>query len=347
MRSSRLRGLGLVFLALGAAGVAAAVERDPSYDPVSEYEARCLDETETSMDCALVRGLIRAELLEDLEAIEYSRDQRGVETALMALGVEDAPEVQIAALRILGNFASRPEVPGQVLPLLLGPYPAVQEVAAQVLSRTSDDNAASLGQQWTALHASWRPRTAFDELEVPDHFSDLGFPAYPGAQRFGAGDSDRSIGWATGDPVAQVTAFYAKALGVEPMDGMAWNERRTNEQLQVVQSFDKGGMDELQKLSEEYARTMDPALLERIQAIQQRMGAQMDQASAAADSGVAMVSDPPTSVPPEEARYLVAEERDGRVSRLVAVYRDPALGTTVIRMIWDLADHPAAWSTAP
>lgn len=337
--------VGLVAAGLAAARVALAAERDPTYDPVRDYEARCLDEDEISVDCELVRGLILAELLEDLEAIEYARDQRGVETALEALEIEDAPEVQIAALRILGNFANQPGVTGQVLPLLLGPYPAVHELAALVLERTGDANAEALGRQWVELHGDWRPTTVFDELGLPAHFSTLGFPAYPGASRFGAGDADRSIGWVTSDAAAKVTAFYADALGVAPLDGMAWNERRANEQLQAFESLDMSPMAEIEKLTEEYMRTQDPAVLERLNAVQQRMGEQMDRANEVSASGAAMVANPPTSLSPEAVSYLIAEEREGRVSRLVMIYRDPALDRTAVRMIWDLADHPPAWST--
>jgi hypothetical protein len=54
---------------------------------------------------------------------------------------------------------------------------------------------------------------------------------------------------------------------------------------------------------------------------------------------------PPTYAPMEQWSFLVAEERDGRVSRLIMIYPVPALGQTAIQMLWDLNDFPPAWES--
>jgi len=44
-----------------------------------------------------------------------------------------------------------------------------------------------------------------------------------------------------------------------------------------------------------------------------------------------------------DAQFIVAQRKDGRVSRLVFVYPLPAIKQTVIQLVWDLTDYPSAW----
>jgi hypothetical protein len=64
------------------------------FDPVRVYDARCsAGEEEPSLECEWLRGLAVADVVEALETILDSRDQRGVEEALAALDLDDEPEV--------------------------------------------------------------------------------------------------------------------------------------------------------------------------------------------------------------------------------------------------------------
>src|SRR5688572_15144368 len=192
---------------LAAAGPASA-----PVDPFSEYKARCPAAAEPSLDCEWLRGLVVAELVETLEIIERSRDQRGVGGAVAALSVLDEPLVLIAACRVLGKFPDTPEIAQKAPPLLDSPYLEVQRIAAQLLSRNPDAALVHIGEQWLANHGTAAVETPYDELDFPERYDAMRFPEIPGAERYTPADSDRSIGWWSPDPPATVAGRLAKGL---------------------------------------------------------------------------------------------------------------------------------------
>ena len=77
--------------AAGPESVQAGLQTEGSgFDPARAYDAQCpAGEEEPSLECEWLRGLVVADVVEALEAIEDSRDQRGVEEALAALDLDD------------------------------------------------------------------------------------------------------------------------------------------------------------------------------------------------------------------------------------------------------------------
>lgn len=86
--------------------------------------------------------------------------------------------------------------------------------------------------------------------------------------------------------------------------------------------------------------------MERAQKLQQEIYAPMENAAKMAELGVGNIMPPYLPGVAEEARFFVAEEKDGHVARLVIVYPLAALGRTVIQEAWSLADYPSAWPPA-
>lgn len=313
--------------------------------PLREYDAQCPPVEEPSLECEWLRSLVVAEVVGALEAIERSRDQRGVELALKALGVLDEPEVLIAACRILGKFADRPGIAEKVPPLLDSPYLEVQRIAAQLLGRNPNRALAAMGHEWSENHGGATVETPYGELDFPEHYAGMRFPEYPGAERYTPADSDRSIGWWSPDPPATVSSRLVKTLGVEAMTPEQWAERAQQQVAAAARSaFDPAKMAEMQKLTEQYMKTQDPKLMERIEALGKEMAAPMEETAAGLDQAVDRVATPPPSAPYDQIYYLVAEEKGGHVARLILVYRQPVVERTVLQMAWDLRDYPPAWA---
>ena len=210
-----------------------------------------------------------------LEAIEDSRDQRGVEEAVAALDLDDEPEVLIAACRVLGPFPDTPGIAEKVTPLLLdSPYLEVKRLAALVLSRNPESDLAAMASQWSGNHEGLSSEDPYDELPgIPSHYAAMGFPDYPGAEWFTPADSDRSVGWWSADPPSVVAARLGEMLGVEAMDYQQWIERSQQQMMNAYQSIDQAKVDEVQKLTPEFIKTQDDKLLERIESLQSLAGA--------------------------------------------------------------------------
>jgi hypothetical protein len=58
---------------------------------------------------------------------------------------------------------------------------------------------------------------------------------------------------------------------------------------------------------------------------------------------VTQVATPPGSVDIDQVHYLIAQEKEGHIARLIMVYRQNVPGRTVMQMAWDLQDYPPAW----
>jgi hypothetical protein len=316
------------------------------FDPVRAYDAECpAGEEEPSIECEWLRGLVVADVVEALEAIGDSRDQRGVEEALAALDLDDEPEVLIAACRVLGRFPDTPGIAEKLTPLLLdSPYLEVRRVAAQVLSRNPESNLAAMADQWSRNHNGLYSEDPYDELPgIPAQYAGMGFPDYPGAEWFTPADSDRSVGWWSADPPSVVAARLGEMLGVEAMNYQQWIERSQQQMMAAFQSIDQTKVAEVQKLTEEFIKTQDQKLLERITSLQQEIYAPLQHLGDAEEMTVAQVATPPGSAEPDQVHYLIAQEKAGHVSRLILIYRQKVPERTVIQMAWDLRDNPPAW----
>jgi len=171
----------------------------------------------------------------------------------------------------------------------------------------------------------------------------MGFPVIPDGQRFTPADSDRSVGWWTSDSPAAVSARMRDAVGTDPLDTLQWNERAQMEMMNVVASIDQSKVDEVEQLSEQYAKNLDPAVLARIQKLQEEIYAPMQSFGDDADKAVANVLYPGSASDGEGVYYFVAEERAGRPSRMILIYPQSGLNRTVVQMAWDLRDYPPAW----
>jgi hypothetical protein len=325
------------------------VERDPGEGiaVADAYRQECPAVEEPSEQCVLLRSLVVAYVAISLEEIERSRDQRGTAEALKALNVADEPEILIAAMGVLGRFPDTPGIAEKVLPLLLdSPWLKVQEMAAQLLSRVPDPAVAGIGSQWGGHNVLPYTDDPYAELPpFPDHYWDMGFPEYPGAEWFTPADSDRSVGWITKDTPEVVTGNLSQALGVEVLNYEAWSARSQELLMQTFQPPDNSQMEEMQKLMEEYMSTQDPRLIERFETLSKVAQEASDKAQERYNKMLLTAAQPPTYAPMEQWSFLVAEERDGRVSRLIMIYPVPALGQTAIQMLWDLNDFPPAWES--
>ncbi|MGB7934922.1 MAG: hypothetical protein WCH04_22435 [Gammaproteobacteria bacterium] len=319
------------------------------FDPIKEYDAQCsVEDDDQSLECDWLHALVVADVVEALEEIERSRDKRGVDEALAALSLDDEPEILIAACRILGRFPDTPGIAEKVKPLLLdSPYFEVQKISALVFRGNPDQELAAIAGQWLTNHEDQTMEDPYDELPgIPVHFATMEFPVYPGAVRYAPADSDRSVGWWTPDSPSAVTSRLGEALGVEVINRFQWNERTQQQMMNALKSIDQSKIDEIEKLSEEYIKTQDPKIIERMDSLQKEIAGPMQQMSDDAGKSVDDVIMPPGSLESEQVYYLVAEEKAGHIARVIVVYRQPAIKRTVIQMAWDLRDYPRAWGEA-
>jgi hypothetical protein len=316
-------------------------------DPLQEYRQQCSAGGKWSLDCEYLRGVLAARTALALETIEHSHDQRGVPLAMKALDLLDEPTVLIGACRVLGEFADTPGLAEKVLPLLDSPYFEVQQIAASLIGKISDPAINTIAYQWSSNHGGVSVEGPYDELDFPDHYDGMGFPEYPGMERYTPADSDRSIAWWTPDPAATVSTRLAGIMGVQPLGYEQWSARVQQQMMTAVQgAMDPAKVAEIEKLTEQYVKKQDAEIMERIQKLQQEMMAPMEQASANSERAIDNVAVPSGSAPIEQVHYFIAEEKDDHVARMVLVYRQPGVERTVIQMSWNLRDYPPAWGDA-
>lgn len=323
------------------------VERDPGggMAVADAYRRDCPAVEEPSDQCIVLRSLVVTYVTLALEDIERARDQRGTAEALKALNMADEPEILIAAMRVLGRFPDTPGITERVLPLLLdSPWLKVQEMAAQLLSRVPDPAVAGIGNQWGGHNAIPYSDDPYAELPpFPEHYWDMGFPEYPGVEWFSVADSDRSVGWITTDTPEAVTSTLSEMAGAPVLNYETWNARSQEFLMRMFQPIASPQMEEFQALMQEYMSTQDPKVLARIESMQKEMEQASQRLEDTMDNLLVSAAQPPSYAPMEQWSFLIAEERDGRVSRLIVVYPVPALDQTAIQMTWDLNDYPPAW----
>lgn len=316
------------------------------FDPAREYDQQCPPENDDqTLECDWLHALVAEEVIEALEQIELSRDQRGTAEAMEALDLADEPEILIAAMRILGRFPDTPGIAEKVLPLLLdSPWLKVQEMAARLLSSVPDPLVSGIGSQWGGHGVLPYTDDPYAELPpFPGHYWDMGFPEYPGAEWFTPADSDRSVGWITKDTPGVVTGKLSQELGVDVLNYEAWSARSQAIMMQMFQQPEDSPLAEMQKLMEEYMQTQDPKLAARIESMTREAQDASDKTQKRYEKMLINVAQPPSYAPFEQLSFLVAGEKDGRISRLIMVYPVPATGQTAIQMLWDLNDYPPAW----
>ena len=309
------------------------------------YRERCLEDEGDERECSFLRSLLVVELTMALEEIERSRDQRGADEALAALQLDQEPQVLVAALRVLGQFPDTPGIPDKVLPLMQdSPWIMVQELAARVLSANPDTELVAVGAYWSGNHSTIYAEHEYTEYpDFAPHYPDMGFPDYPDAEWFSPADSDRSVGWWTTDDATAVSDWLSKELGSEPLTFLQWTERLSAESTAAMNSIDPAKQAEVERLLAEFTKTQNIAVLEKVQKLQEEMYAPMQQASKVSEMGVGTLTPPSTANAFETARFFIAEEKDGHIARMIAIYPLPGLRRTVIQEGWNLLDYPSAW----
>jgi hypothetical protein len=311
----------------------------------ADYERQCSAEEKPSRNCDILRSLLAAEVSVALQETERSRDQRGTQEALAALDLADEPEIIIAACRILGQFPDTPNIAEKILPHMLeSPYLEVERVAARLMSTIPDPGLAEVGRLWVENHGALSVAGAYDEYpDFPAHYAGLGYPKYPGAQWFSPADSDRSIGWSTKDGVGAVSRWFSEALHAEAVDSEKWVQHQSAQANVAFQTIDQSKVARMQQLMDKVSKG-DQAAVAEFEKLQKELDRAQQDASAAIEKGVDKVLPPTSSA--AGARWIVAQKKGGRVSRLVLVYPVPSIQRTVIQLVWDLTDYPSAWPKA-
>jgi hypothetical protein len=323
-------------------GWSASLEADGVKALAADYQRQCGSRAAPSATCETLRSLLVAEVVTALQMMEQSKDQRATEEALAALEIRDEPEIVIAACRILGKFPTTPGIAEKVVPHLASRYVEVQRMAARLLSATPDEGLAEVGRLWSENHGGLPEADAYDEYPgFPSHYTGLGFPKYPGATWFSPADSDRSVGWSTQDDAAKVARWFGEALHAEPQAAEQWTETQAEQMVAAANSFDPATRQRMQQLMEK-AITGDQAATAEFEKMQKEIEAATKRATAAIESRADTVANPPTSSA-RDARWIIAEMQNGRISRMVLVYPVASLQRTVIQLIWDLSVYPSAW----
>lgn len=309
----------------------------------AEYEQKCGSQETPTRECDILRSLLVVEVAAALEEAEAVRDQRATEEALAALDLDDEPAILIPACRILGRFSDTPAPAAKILALVLeSPYVEVQRVAAQLLTHNPDPNIAELGKLWIDNHGGLPDVGPYDEYpDFPAHAEAMGFPAYPGAEWFSPGDSDRSIGWSTKDSADVVARWFGEKLRSEVLDLEKWAQVQSEQAHLQPGAFDQSKLARMQQLMEKIMKG-DQAATAELEKLQNEMGTADKAREAAAEQAVDKAADGPQSLA-EGVRWIVAQKKDGRVSKVVMVYPVSSLQRTAIHLIWDLRDYPSGW----
>jgi len=306
----------------------------------ADYQKQCAGEATPSEDCEILRSLLVVEVAEAMKEIERSKDQRGAQDALAALELLDEPAILVSALQILAQFPDTPGLAAKVLPLMLrSRYADVQRVAAHLLTRISGSELSQVGNLWVQNHDRLLIETSYTEYpDFPAHYASVGFPKYPGAQWFSPADSDRSVGWSTKESVANVSRWFSDTLKSPALTVAQWTTER---QAVAFPKIDQSKMARMQQLMERAVKGDQSAVAE-VQKLTEEVEKQNKVWERSFENSVdKLLANQIYGLP--DAQFIVAQRKDGRVSRLVFVYPLPAMQQTVIQLVWDLTDYPSAW----
>jgi hypothetical protein len=122
------------------------------------------------------------------------------------------------------------------------------------------------------------------------------------------------------DEAATVASWIGKALNSEPLTMQQWFERKSAAAVEAFRSQDQSKIDRVAKLTEQSARTLDPALIEQAEKLQKELYAPIEAATKIAAQSMDNVAIPGNSSPQQDVRYFVAEEKAGHIARAVLVY---------------------------
>ena len=302
--------------------------------PIASGAPGPCDRSPDPAGCFLDRAWLIEEILGDLYQLEGARDQRVVPAALDALATGE-PDVQIVALRVIGPFAGAPGVGAKVLPWLLADDLRREEGAAKVLEQTGDAGLRRLGLQFAMGHQgdNRAPPLAGWWRDPARH----GLSAYPNAKRYPPGDSARSIGLMTDDPVDRVLAHYREKTSPPPFSAKDHQAREQAKLKRQADGFQQAMQSpeflqrqkDIQSLMEQYQKNPDPKILEKVQKLAVVPGPELPklEQAGALDLPLPVIDG---SAPMSQAQFLVIEERAGVPLRAVVAYPEPALGKTVV-----------------
>lgn len=310
----------------GGSGQSAVSPASSAANPAAAGQgAACVDQLPMT-DC-FAYTIERESVVELLEDLERAQDQRSVPAAAEALDSAD-PVVTAAGLRLLGPFAgSAPDAVARAAPLINSPFLSTAALAAEVLARSPTHGmlAAQYQMGHRESYVDQHPWARLPPVDV----TQLGFPApTAGAVPFTPGDSPFSVGFARPEAAEALTQSLASALG-KPTQPFAQFEAA------IQQSDSKRAeqlMEKIRVLQEEFQRTQDPKVAERI-----------DQVAGDGSAAQPALSVVPLPLGPgrDSAQVIVAEEDAGQPARFVVVYREALLNTSVVIYVWLAPKYPA------
>lgn len=301
------------------------IAAEPNYDTV------CADPEEPA--CIAARAALAAEVVEELEELDGWSDEEVYETAVAALDV-DYPEVQEAGLRLLARGINRQEIGPVLLDLMLSPRPRLRQLAAKVMTRSTNQAWAKFGVDYGRDFGG--SETSIHVEDAPVELGKYGFKAYPDAAAFPAGTKVEAHAAAiiTADPAEKVLGFYRKPGGPAPLTtdallGAAMPKAPKEQDTKALEAMAA----RVQKQMEEAQKKGDYAAISA--AMAELMEAQTKVMDGVTTS-MGIVGRLPSGVKelPATARWIVVDGTPADAQKALVVYRDPVFGKTIVRYFW-------------
>lgn len=306
-----------------------------------------------SMACGVARGHVISEIHEAFDTVTQVYDPRVIDQALHALD-SASTALQVDAVRYLGRVAIQDpdrhvETLIRLVKLIAGTRSL--QVGHEAARALVGSPLRDLGQRWLDHHKDFPhdelAAAYYQPVPTPD-LAKLGFTTYANAIPYSPADTDRSLGYATHDPVDKVAAFFAKQAGTPAIDPGGWQQFMMtafqHEMDPRANQPSAADLAEIQRLNKEYQRTKDPALLQKVGAIM----------SAPRPLGPLGSRKPNGMVTGAYLRYagdgraFVIKKLPDHIALMAFVYPEPAFKVTVIEYAWSLVEaDPLAPLTAP
>ncbi|MFO0760018.1 MAG: hypothetical protein U0359_26270 [Byssovorax sp.] len=247
-------------------------------------------------------------LIEDVRAMRFVNDANDIGPALSMLALPDA-RVQAELLKLLALHADDKRVEAVLLTYLVDPHTGLQQIAAEGLAHGSDD-AQRLAEMWKAGHRGYEvdPRDR-DPARDPSWW---GFPGYAGAAPYPPADSFITMGLTTSDPVEKVAAALGRDLKQKPVE------------LAMLQGAVQLMMADLTTAAQAEATDRHDDLPFKRLSLVSPLAAPLPRPEIARDG-----------------KFFVLNDDHGQPTRAALVYREPALGVTVIEYLWNARAHRA------
>jgi hypothetical protein len=309
-----------------------------------------------TMKCSVARGLVVAQIISDFETVTEMYDPRVLDEAYVALAGGSVP-LQEAAIGYLARVAlPDSKLRAKAVLAIVNALAATRSLAvgAQAARALAGSPMRDVGQRWIDHHKHFPTDDQTPEFYLPMPIPDvrsLGFTRYANAIPYAVADTDRSIGYVTHDSFEQVVAFFTKQTGSPPTKPDQWMQfavsaiqKETTAAGMMASQPTPADLKEIQRLSVEYSRTKDPALMQQVQAIMARKPP-MPPVGHRVPNGqvtgvyVSHMDDKPTA--------FVVKSAPDHVALMVFVYPEPSLQATVIEYAWSLVDADPLAPTAP